>query len=156
MFVKIEAITNGNKKFLSEIETDGLYTLNCSSGVKIELLDKICQICISNDVVLIRTEDRDFRNGCQCAQFIKDDRLENNVVAFDLQGNKLWNIGEIVGDIKMAFDSITHITSADAEREFGIKTDATHNLFKCICAGFVYIIDANDRKSLLKLSGKVR
>lgn len=156
MFVRIEAITKGDKKFSSEIETDGLYTLNCSSGVKIELLDKICQICISDDVVLIRTEDRDFRNGCRCAQFIKDDRLENNVVAFDLQGNKLWNIGEIVGDVKMAFDSISYITSADAEREYGIKTKPTHNLFKCICAGFIFIIDASDRELLLKLSGKVK
>ena len=156
MFVKIDAITKGDKKFSSEIETEGLYTLNCSSGVKIELLDKICQICISDDVVVIRTEDREFRNGCQCAPFVKDDRLENNVIAFDLQGNKLWNIGEIVGDVKMAFDSISYITSADAEREFGIKTEQTHNLFKCICAGFIFIIDASNRELLLKLSGKVK
>ena len=155
-FVRIEVITANEKKFSSEIETEGLYTINCALGAKIELLDKICDICISDEIILLRTEDRDFRNGCLSAPFVKDNREENNINAFDWQGNHLWNIGELVGDIKMAFDGITHITSDEANREFGIIAEPTSNLYKCISGGFIFIIDVNSRKLLLKEPGRAK
>ena len=155
-YVRIETITKNEKKFSLEIETAGLYTINFPSGEKIESPDKICEICILDEIFLIRTEDRDFRNGCQSATFVKDNREENNINAFDWQGNHLWNIGELVGDIKMAFDGITHITSDEVKRDFGITCDPVCNLFKCVSGGFVFILDVTNKKLLLKLSGRAK
>ena len=126
--------------------------INCLAG-KVEFLDTIRDICTAEEIILIRTEDRDFRNGCLIAPFVKDNREQNNVNAYDWAGNHLWNIGELVGDIKMAFDGITHITPAEAKREFGIKVKRNARcLFRCVAGGFVFVIDAENRKiALLKL-----
>lgn len=155
-FVKVETVNN-NKKFIMEIESNGLYAINCLLGKNVEFLDKILDICITDDFLLVRTEDRDFRNGCQSASWLKENREENNINAFDWQGNHLWNIGELVGDIKMAFDGITHITSSKANIELGtdIESDSQY-LFKCVSGGFAFIIDAQNKKMLYKISGKVR
>ncbi len=154
--VKIESI-NKDKKFAMEIESDNLYAINCLAGKNIEFLDKIREICIAEEIILIRTEDRDFRNGCQSVPFVKDNREENNVNAYDWQGNHLWNIGELVGDIKMGFDGITHITPVEAKREFGIRPPFNAQcLFSCVSGGFVFIIDAKNKKMLCKISGCVR
>lgn len=154
--VKIETINKDNK-FAMEIESDGLYAINCLAGKNLEFLDKIREICIAEEIILIRTEDRDFRNGCQSAPWIKDNREENNVNAYDWQGNHLWNIGELVGDIKMAFDSITYITPMEAKREFGIRPKLhAQCLFKCVSGGFVFIIDAKNKKILCQAPGKAK
>ncbi|MBO5322852.1 MAG: hypothetical protein J6A88_01960 [Oscillospiraceae bacterium] len=154
--VKIESVNRG-KTFAMEIESDSLYAINCLVGKNIEFLDKIREICIAEEIILIRTEDRDFRNGCQSVPWIKDNREENNVNAYDWKGNHLWNIGELVGDIKMAFDSITHITPSEAKRKFGISLPFTAQcLFSCISGGFVFIIDAKNKKMLRKISGHIR
>lgn len=150
-FIRIETVTKDGKKFSSEIETEGLYKLNCTFGKSIEMLDKITVVCISDGILLIRTEDRDFRDGRQTAPIIKDNRKENNINAFDYQGNHLWNIGEIVGDIKMQFDGITHLSFEEAKNLYRVICKPTSNLFKCISEGFVFIIDANDKKLLLKV-----
>ena len=110
-----------------------------------------------DDFLLVRTEDRDFRNGAQSATWVKDNREENNNNAFDWQGNHLWNIGELVGDIKMQFDAITHITPIEAKREFGLRLKKNaQSLFKCISGGFVFIIDAQSKTMLYKASGKAK
>lgn len=154
--VKIESI-NKDKKFAMEIESDSLYAINCLAGKNVEFLDKIREICIAEEIILIRTEDKDFRNGAQSAPWVKDNCEENNINAFDWQGNHLWNIGELVGDIKMAFDGITHITPAEAKRKFDIRTPFNAKcLFSCVACGFVFIIDAKNKKMLCKISGHVR
>ena len=156
-FVRIETITGQGKKFSMWIESEGLYAVNCTLGKNVEFLDKVLDVCITDDILLIRTEDRDFRSGCQSAPWVKVNREENNVNAYDWQGNHLWNIGELVGDIKMAFDSITHITSTEAKQEFGIKVPMNaQGLFRCVSSGFVFIIDAKNRKMLYKIAGKVK
>ena len=153
--VKIESATR-DKKFVMEIESDNLSAINCRAG-KVEFLDTIRDICIAEEIILIRTEDRDFRNGCLIAPFVKENREENNVNAYDWSGNHLWNIGELVGDIKMAFDGITHITPTEAKREFGIKPKRNARcLFRCVAGGFVFIVDAESRKMLYKAAGKTK
>lgn len=155
-FVRIESI-NKDKKFAMEIESDSLYAINCLAGKNVESLDKIREICIAEEIILIRTEDKDFRNGAQSAPWVKDNREENNINAFDWKGNHLWNIGELVGDIKMAFDAITHITPIEAKREYGIRVKKnTQSLFSCISGGFVFIIDAQRKKMIYKASGKAK
>ena len=154
--VRMEAAMR-DKRFAMEIESDSLYAINCLAGKNVEFLDRIREICIAEEIILIRTEDRDFRNGCQSAPFVKDNREENNVNAYDWAGNHLWNIGELVGDIKMAFDGISHITPAEAKREFGIKPKRNAQcLFGCFAGGFMFVIDAESKKTLCKVAGKVK
>jgi hypothetical protein len=106
---------------------------------------------------VIKTEDRDFRNGFQVVPFVKDEREENNVLAYDWEGNFLWNVGSIVGDIKMPFSNISHISKKEAEKDFGvIIPEDVGILLKCIAGGFIFIIDATNRKMLYKISGKVK
>ena len=156
-YIKIETVTCNNERFAFEIESDGLYKINCLSGLAVESLDKICEICIFHNILVLRTEDRDFRNGFQHIPFLKDDRSENNILAYDLHGNFLWNIGSIVGDIKMAFSSVSCVFNADAEKDFGITMPGdTEILLKCIAGGFIFIVDALNNKMLYKLSGKVK
>ena len=156
-YIKIETVTSNKERFAFEIEYDGLYKINCLSGLAVESPDKICEICIFHNIFVLRTEDKDFRTGFQHVSFLKDDRSENNVLAYDLRGNFLWNIGSIVGDIKMPFSSVSCVLKADAEKEFGVKIPGSTDIFlKGIAGGFVFIIDAVNKKMLYKLSGKVK
>lgn len=156
-FVRIETVTSKDKKFSMQIESAGLYAINSSLGKNIEFLDKISDICITDELLLVRTEDRDFRICCQSAPFVKDNREENNVNAYDWQGNHLWNIGDLVGDIKMAFDGITYITPSEAKREFGIRPKLKGQcLFRCVSGGFMFVIDAANKEMLCKVSGKAK
>ena len=69
--------------------------INCLAG-KVEFLDTIRDICTAEEIILIRTEDRDFRNSCLIAPFVKGNREENNVNAY--VDNKLVGIIRVVGD----------------------------------------------------------
>ena len=74
---------------------------------------------MTDDLFVVRTEDRDFRDGRQSAPWVKDDREINNVDAYDLDGNHLWNIGSVISDIKMQIDGIYHITAKEAKKAYG-------------------------------------
>ena len=95
--VQIEA-----QKLSFEIKSNGLYQL-CGLQHIIGLQDEINSIFILKDMIIIITEDRDFRHGYRPTSYIKDNRQINNIDAYDWQGNHLWNIGDIVGDIKRGF-----------------------------------------------------
>ena len=155
-YVRITAMTSG-KNFVSfEIESEGLYKIH-SLGVPIESLDKICTVCIMDKCLVLKTEDRDFRDGALTAPWIKDDRSINNVWAYDFDGTLLWNIGSIVGDIKMAFDGISCTLKSNAELEYGLKfPGASDVLLIGIAAGFTFIIDVENRRLLAKIAGKVK
>ena len=156
-YIKIETLTSNKDRLAFEIESDGLYKINFLSGLSIESLDKICEICIFHSILVLRTEDRDFRNGFQHVPFFKDDRSENNIAAYDLHDNFMWNIGNIVGDIKMPFSSISCVLKTDAENDFGITIPGSVDvLLQCIAGGFIFIVDAINNKMLYKLSGKVK
>ncbi len=154
-FIQIETVMDGEKRFAFELESEGIYSLNCLTRTPIQSLDKIWQICIVKDMVIIRTEDRDFRDGRQFASWEKDDRKENNILAYDWQGNKLWNIGEIVGDIKAAFLGVYTISHKEATEEFGIDLpEYSGQLIRCFDGCLMYIIDANNKRLVHKFSGK--
>lgn len=153
---RIETVMTNGAKTWFEIATDGLYEIVCPSGKRIIMLDKISDICICEEFLVLRTEDRDFRNGNNHAPFIKDNREVNNIDMFDRNGNHVWNIGEVVGDIKMAFDGITHITSVEVEQEYGVSCTSSLCLFKCIAGGITYIIDGRNRKCVCRVMGKAK
>ncbi len=156
-FIKIETITHNNKHLAFEISSEGLYNINCLSGLSIESLDKIYEICIIYDCLVLITEDRILRNGFNPIPFTSENRCENNVVAFNSDGVFLWNIGSIVGDIKMPFSSISSVLKSEAEIECGVRWPEANNiLLKCIAGGFTFIIDVKNEKMLYKIGGKVK
>lgn len=108
-------------------------------------------------MIVIHTEDRDFRNGRQSAPFVKEYRQINNVDAYDHDGNHLWNIGSIIGDIKIQIDGIYQITAKEARKEYGLKVSRKQrNLFSCTAGGFLMIIDGTQQKLLFKKAGIVK
>ncbi|MDL2287437.1 hypothetical protein LJB90_02605 [Eubacteriales bacterium OttesenSCG-928-G02] len=155
-YIRIETVVNQNKKISFEIESNGLYSINIA-GLPINTLDRISEICIVEDILIIRTEDRDFRNGTLFAPFIKNERKKNNIYAFNWHSDFLWNIADIVGDIKMSFSSISHISKEKAESEFEVTIpEGTSILFRAIAGGFTFIIDVVNKNLLYKIPGKVR
>ena len=155
-FVTIVTVVNKDKKLTIEIESTALYTLNCGLCKMLEFSDKIIKVSISDGILLILTEDRDFRNGAQQAPVLKDNRAINNIDAYDWQGNHLWNIGELVGDIKMQFDGFHHISAKDVKLHYEVKCAPSHNLYASISGGQEFIIDSKKQKLLYRIAGKVR
>lgn len=102
MWVTIETVLGNGRRYILDMESDGLYKLNPNwTGNILEFKDYICKMIVTDDLLIVRTEDRDFRDCSQSASWIKDKREINNVDAYDHNGNHLWNIGKIIGDIKM-------------------------------------------------------
>ena len=154
-WIRVETCIDGTKHCF-EIESDA-WKLNFPSGILLDTPDKITQICISKERIVIRTEDPDFRNGNMLAPILKESRRINNINAYDHNGVHQWNIGDLVGDIHMQFDYVTHITAAEAKQLYGVKIHKTkHQLYSCIAEGFVYLIDANDKRLLYRISGEVK
>ena len=155
-FIRIVTMMGGNEKISFEIESEGLYKINCS-GRMIELLDRISTICIIDNIFVVETEDRDFRNGALHAPFIKDERMENNVWIYDYYGSFKWNIASVLGDIKMAIDNVSCISKEKAEKEFNIKLpQECKSLIRCTAAGMTYIVDVENKKLLYKVAGRVK
>ena len=156
-YITVNTITYGNKRVTFTIESEALFKLHCMSGITIEVLDKIHQICIVEDVFVLKTEVQDLRNGFYPVPFYKEDRSENNILAFDSEGIFLWNIGSIVGNIKIPFDNIFCVFKSEVEAEFGtIQTDASEVLLRCIAGGWTFIIDVKKRMLLYKVAGRVK
>lgn len=156
-WVTMETIFGNGKRYCLDLESDGLHKINPNwSGRILDFPDKITKLCVTEDMLVIQTEDRDFRDGRQSASWIKDNRQINNVDAYDHNGNHLWNIGSIIGDIKMQIDGIHYISADQVKNEYGVDVQCDQkNLFCCTAGGFVMIIDAIQQKMLLKKSGAV-
>jgi hypothetical protein len=137
------------QKLSFEIKSNGLYQL-CGLQHIIDLQDEICGIFILKDMIIIRAEDRDFRYGAKTAPFYKDDRRINNIDAYDWQGNHLWNIGDIVGDIKMPFDGVDLTTKASAQLDNSLLDvgDCSQDLFYCKADARRFLIDPVQRRIL--------
>lgn len=143
-FIKVEFLTNG-KNLSFEIPSDGLYQLNCLSHSHIiNTSDKILEILIIKDMIMVLTEDRDFRHGALQAPIYKDDRRINNMDAYDWNGNHLWNIGDIVGDIKTPFTGAALSAEESETGEFLI----------CFAGAYRFVIDPIRKTVISKTSGK--
>ena len=68
MWVTIETVLGNGRRYILDIESDGLYKLNSNwTGNILEFKDKICKMIVTDDLLIVRTEDRDFRDGSQSA-----------------------------------------------------------------------------------------
>ena len=152
--VRVEMINSNGKK--SIVIPAGVYEFFCSEVYHIKTLDRICKICLCDELIVVKMEDRDFRDGRQISPPIKDDRTINNVDAYNWKGEHLWNIGDIIGDIKAKIDNISYIDTTEAKREFGVHAEKNARLFHCTALGWTFIIDAVNRKQLCKVGGRVK
>lgn len=124
-----------------------LKKLNLRKNI-IESLDNIYEISITKNLLIITTEDEDFRNGNQHAPLTKESRTKNNINAYDWDGNHLWNIADIVGDIKMPFYGGNVTTKENLQGHFGVNMsnlNDSHDFYVCTSGSRMFIIDLNDR-----------
>ncbi len=149
MRIHIETFFSRNAIYSFEIESLGQFELE-TLDESIISKDSINSICVAENMLFIRFNDRDFRDGANSAPIIKEERLENNITAYDWNGKKLWNIGEIVGDIKMCFDYMGFISPAQAHETFGVNIkDCSDILLNCSAGyGHHYIIDPINKTNL--------
>ena len=64
MWVTIESVLGNGRRYILDMESVGLYKLNPNwTGNILEFKDKICKMIVTDDLLIIRTEDRDLRDG---------------------------------------------------------------------------------------------
>ena len=137
------------KKLSFETESSELHQLNFLSHMHtIHTPDKILSILIIKDMIILLTEDRDFRNGALHTPIYKDDRRINNINAYDWGGRHLWNIGDIVGDIKTPFTGATLTANDDSD------DNKQKDLLICFAGDFRFVIDPVNNTVVSKTSGK--
>lgn len=111
----------------------------------IESAENIYEISITKNVVIITTEyaiqSKSDPNSTQI--------FTNNINAYDWDGNHLWNIADIVGDLKIPFFGGTVTTKDIMKSHFGFDEylyDDSCELFCCSAGNHLYIVDLNCRK----------
>lgn len=153
MAIEINALVDNKRVSFSIAGAEYNKRLAMSAHI-LESPDNIYQISVSKDYLIVTAEDPDVRD--QIPQpMVKRDRSINNINAYDWKGNHMWNIGEIVGDIRVPFfgGSVTtkDVIMRDVDDPSEICDD--HEYFYCIGADdHRYIIDLTEKK----LIGKVQ
>ena len=102
---------------------------------KANMLTNVFEISITEDIVILTTE------------YSSEDKINaNNIDAYDYNGNHLWNIADIVGDVGTAFWGAVLTTAKLLELDLDCKGPLLS------CTAFdnrTFIIDINSRKLLL-------
>ena len=144
MGLRISAIINHKVVRFEVAEAKNIKQLSMSAHV-LDSLDSIYEISISKDYLIVTREDPDLRNSL-VAPLIKDDRSVNNIDAYDWAGNHIWNIAELVGDIKAAFWGGSLIT-ADTASFYLSETNKEHEYYMCNASNdFSYIINLTEKQ----------
>ena len=118
----------------------------------LEPLDQIYEMSITKDLLILTTEDPAFRN-----ENLQEDRSTNNIDAYDWNGNHVWNIADIVGDIKTPFFGGSVSSQELLKSHWGFdasKVKKHHELFSCTAGDYLYVIDLTDKKLIQKLQTK--
>jgi len=142
-------------------------TLAFNSGIVKQLVfnkdilqseDRIISVSVAENQVIIVTEDPGFRNGATNVDSVKPYNIkENNINAYDWNGNYLWNISEIVGEINMTFfgGCVSSISALCEHLEFDKqKYSEDLEIYTCTAGGKTYVIDLKDKKVIQTLSAK--
>ena len=134
-----------NQKLLNISTDDFAVNSLCLCSHMIESSENIYEISITKDFVIITTE--------YVAPSTSDTNstriFTNNINAYDWDGNHLWNIADIVGDLKIPYFGGTVTTKDVIKNHFGfdeLKYDDSCELFCCSARNHLYIVDLNCRK----------
>ncbi len=147
----IHILINGKILTLA-VNIDDIKTLGCNVK-KIEMKDSIISVSVADNIIIILSEDPEFRMGSKQIEFVKNSYIEkNNITAYDWDGNVLWNISDIIGEINMSFSGGCVTTLENLSTYFGFDKkmyDANSKLYACTAGGKNYIIDL-DKKTVVQ------
>lgn len=117
----------------------------CLCSRMIEPSENVYEISITKDFVIITAEyalqSKSDTNSTEI--------FTNNINAYDWDGNHLWNIADIIGDLKMPYYGGTVTTKDIMKNHFGfdeLRYDDSCELFCCSACNHLYVIDLNCRK----------
>ncbi|MBQ9761749.1 MAG: hypothetical protein IJV82_01580 [Oscillospiraceae bacterium] len=120
---------------------------------EIKTLDNICDISFAKDMVILQTDSPRYRYAPKPNPEYKPDYAVNNYVnAYDYNGNHLWNISQIIGDVGSGISG-GHICSTDYLLEESKDSYVEgHELFVCWDEyGMRYLIDLDEKKVIHKI-----
>jgi hypothetical protein len=156
MSFKITALID--QKLLN-ISTDGFFLNNirlCSHMLKSET--NIFEISITKDLVIITTEYAVESNSNTANNPTASYKIyTNNINAYDWEGNHLWNIADIVGDLNIPYFGATVTTKKIMREHCGfdeLKYDDSCELICCSACNRLYIIDISAQKLIQVLETK--
>lgn len=114
--------------------------------------EDIYEISITKDLVIVSTESVIPGNATSLKKI-----FPNNINAYDWDGNHLWNIADIVGDMGVPFwgGTVTTKEIMQGSVEFdGRKYDDVCELFCCSAGNHLYVVDLDKRKLIQVLGTK--
>ncbi len=127
----------------------------------LEVLDNIYEISITPNRVIFVRSDPGFRGGAISVPFEKEACRVSNIDAYDWNGKHLWNIADIVGDIKHLFFGGCVMTKKQfvnarfAEYSVDLsKVPENHEFYNACTDGRRYIIDMDTLEVIMILPNK--
>ena len=156
--IYVKVFLNGKRVEFGVKSAEGLFALCIQKDVIIPIKsqDGIYEINITNDLIILTKNDRAYRKGFKLLR--EDDfgeRSTNNIEAYDWDGNLIWNIGDIVGDVKKPFYGCSVVAKNMLCSKMADKipeSAATHDLLICH-AGWLFVIDLKTNELLGKFPG---
>lgn len=131
------------------INTDTIKQVGFNKEI-LQLENGIINISVTGSMIIIVTEDADSCNGSNRVDFVKPYNIKkNNINAYDWDGNHLWNISDIVGEINMAFSGGCVSSISKLSNHYGfdqLKYNADSEIYVCTAGGKMYVIDLKGEK----------
>lgn len=145
--IYVGVLLNGKKIGLNVRSVEELKKLY---GLKAPIctVDRILNVFITKDLIILLKEDRAFRDKSVRYVSYGVDRRINNIEAYDWDGNLVWNIGDIIGDIKFGFLRANVIPGYLFEEFYNRKLPEqynSHELLYCV-ANKVFVIDLSSNE----------
>lgn len=121
----------------------------------LESSDRICDISITKDYLIVTTEYPDPQNTAS-APLIKKNQSTNNINAYDWMGNHIWNIGEIIGDCNVPFSGGTVTTKDSLISDIDAsKISQDHEYYICFSKNnYKYIVDLTTKELVQRVHSR--
>ena len=138
--VRVTILIDG-KRLHFESKLDDLYQISVMHHF-VDFADRITEISITKDYIIVVTLPRDCKTN-------------DNINAYDWDGNHLWNIGDIVGDIKIPFCGGQVVTAKQLNEPNCLESidEVPSVLYSCVAGGFLFIIDPIQKRVIKKIAG---
>ena len=158
--IEVQLLLNGKRLEFGVKSVEGLYALCIRSSIitQIKSIDNIHGINITKDFIILTKKDRAYRGG---AKLLTDadfgERRVNNIEAYDWDGNLIWNIGDIVGDIGKPFYGCNLVTKDMLGSNMLDKipeSAASHDLLVCNATPRIFVVDLETREIIGQFTGR--
>jgi len=124
-------------------------------------LDEINDISITKDYIIVSKADKGFRDPTvSSVPLWKEEVLtENNIDAYDWDGNHVWNIADLLGPQRMSFWGGVVMTKEMVERSTNVilpEACEGHDLYGAHIGGSMYVIDLSDGNKIVAKVGNMK